>query len=256
MRSNEIVKIEGLSVNYEGTEALHDVNLSLYADDFVGIIGPNGGGKSTLVKCILGLIPHSGTVVFGRGIEGGYHIGYMPQQNLFDKAFPISVEELVMSGLQAQKRLGRYNRADKTKAKAILEQLGISHLSDRQIGELSGGELQRALLGRAIISEPRLLILDEPANFVDNKFENELYHLLRELNERMAIVVVSHDVGTITSYVKSVVCVNRTVHRHDTAELTPELLENYHCPIQLVSHGTIPHTILAHHDHSEHHHRE
>ncbi len=256
MRSNEIVKIEGLSVSYEGTEALCDVNLSLYADDFVGIIGPNGGGKSTLVKSILGLIPHSGTVVFGRGIEGGYHIGYMPQQNLFDKAFPISVEELVMSGLQAQKRLGRYNRADKNKAKAILEQLGISHLGVRQIGELSGGELQRALLGRAIISEPRLLILDEPANFVDNKFENELYHLLRELNEHMAIVVVSHDVGTITSYVKSVVCVNRTVHRHDTAELTPELLENYHCPIQLVSHGTIPHTILAHHDHSEHHHRE
>lgn len=256
MRSNEIVKIEGLSVSYEGTEALRNVNLSLYADDFVGIIGPNGGGKSTLVKSILGLIPHSGTVVFGRGIEGGYHIGYMPQQNLFDKAFPISVEELVMSGLQAQKRLGRYNSADKTKAKAILEQLGISHLGDRQIGELSGGELQRALLGRAIISEPRLLILDEPANFVDNKFENELYHLLRELNEHMAIVVVSHDVGTITSYVKSVVCVNRTVHRHDTAELTPELLENYHCPIQLVSHGTIPHTILAHHDHCEHHHRE
>ena len=255
MNSKVIVKIMGLGVNYDGSVALKDVNLSLFADDFVGIIGPNGGGKSTLVKSILGLIPHTGTVEYSGGIEGGHHIGYMPQQNLFDKSFPISVGELVMSGLQAQKQLGRYGRADRAAAKAILEQLGISHLANKQIGELSGGELQRALLGRAIISEPRLLILDEPANFVDNKFENELYHLLRELNERMAIVVVSHDVGTITSFVKSVVCVNRTVHRHDTAELTPELLENYHCPIQLVSHGTIPHTVLAHHDHCEHHHQ-
>ena len=256
MNSNVIVKIKGLGVSYDCSVALKDVNLSLFADDFVGIIGPNGGGKSTLVKSILGLIPHTGSVEYSGGIEGGHHIGYMPQQNLFDKSFPISVEELVMSGLQAQKQLGRYGRDDRAAAKAILEQLGISYLANKQIGELSGGELQRALLGRAIISEPRLLILDEPANFVDNKFENELYHLLRELNERMAIVVVSHDVGTITSFVKSVVCVNRTVHRHDTAELTPELLENYHCPIQLVSHGAIPHTVLAHHDHCEHHHRE
>lgn len=255
MNSNVIVKIEGLGVNYDNSVALKDVNLSLYADDFVGIIGPNGGGKSTLVKSILGLIPHTGSVEYSGGIEGGHHIGYMPQQNLFDKSFPISVEELVLSGLQAQKQLGRYGRDDRAAAKAILEQLGISHLANKQIGELSGGELQRALLGRAIISEPRLLILDEPTNFVDNKFENELYHLLRELNERMAIVVVSHDVGTITSFVKSVVCVNRTVHRHDTAELTPELLENYHCPIQVISHGTVPHTVLAHHDHCEHHHQ-
>ena len=109
--------------------------------------------------------------------------------------------------------------------------------------------MQRALLCRAIITEPRLLILDEPASFVDNIFEQELYALLRKLNERMAIVMVSHDLGTITSVVKSIVCVNRTVHRHDSNIITAEQLENYHCPIQIISHGNIPHTVLEHHNH-------
>ena len=250
MNSREIIKIEHLSVDYDGRAALEDVNISFFEDDFVGIIGPNGGGKSTLVKSILGLVPHSGSISFAGKIAGRHSIGYMPQQNQFDKSFPISVAELVLSGLQSGKGLRRYSREDKVKVQATLELLGISHLLDKQIGELSGGELQRALLGRAVISEPALLILDEPANFVDNRFEHELYALLERLNERMAVVVVSHDVGTITSLVKSVVCVNRTVHRHNTAELTPELLENYHCPIQVISHGAVPHTVLAHHAHN------
>lgn len=254
MNRSEIIRIKGLSVAYDKCEALHDVNISFYEGDFVGIIGPNGGGKSTLVKSILGLIPYSGHIEFLGELEGRHKIGYMPQQNLFDKSFPISVAELVLSGLQAGKGARRYTREDKSRVVGILEQLGISRLANKQIGELSGGELQRALLGRAIISEPALLILDEPANFVDNQFEGELYALLERLSERMAIIVVSHDVGTITSLVRSVVCVNRTVHRHPTAELTPELLENYHCPIQVISHGTVPHTVLAHHEHCEHHH--
>lgn len=253
MKSKEINKIEHLSVQYEGREALRDVNISFYEDDFVGIIGPNGGGKSSLVKSILGLIPHSGTIEFGGTLEGRHRIGYMPQLNAFDKNFPISVSELIMSGLQSSKGLRRYNRSDRCKVEGVLEMLDIKHLSNKQIGELSGGELQRALLGRAIISDPKLLILDEPANFVDNQFEGELYALLERLSQQMAIIIVSHDVGTITSLVRSVVCVNRTVHRHPTAELTSELLENYHCPIQIVSHGAVPHTVLAHH-HQEHSH--
>lgn len=252
MRDKEIIKIEHLSVSYEGREALRDVNISFYEGDFVGIIGPNGGGKSTLIKSILGLVPYEGKISFCGAIAGRHHIGYMPQQNLFDKGFPISVYELILSGLQSNKGLRRYSREDKDNVQSTLELLGIKHLSDKQIGELSGGELQRALLGRAIISEPRLLILDEPSNFVDNQFEGELYALLAKLSERMAIIVVSHDVGTITSLVRSVVCVNRTVHRHPTAELTPELLENYHCPIQVISHGAVPHTVLAHHREHEH----
>ncbi len=236
-----------MSVFYDNQKALEDVNISFYADDFVGIIGPNGGGKTTLVKAILGIVPHSGSVSIAPEVaECG--IGYMPQQHLFDKDFPISVEELVLSGLQREKGVfGRYTTTDRRKVKAILEELSIENLANKSVGELSGGQLQRALLGRAIISEPKLLILDEPANFVDNRFEGELYALLAELNKRMAIIMVSHDVGTITTVVKNVVCVNRTVHRHPTAELTPELLAGYDCPIQILSHGPVPHTVLAHH---------
>lgn len=249
MNSSEtIVKITNLSVSYDGHSVLKEVNLELYSDDFVGIIGPNGGGKSTLAKAIMGLVPHTGAVELLGRVGNRHAIGYMPQQNQFDRSFPISVFELVMSGLQSKIGLRKYGRDEFAAVNVILEELGISHLGSRQIGELSGGELQRVLLGRAIISEPRLLILDEPANFVDNQFEGELYALLGKLHQRMAIVIVSHDVGTITSLVKSVICVNRSVHRHPTASLTPELLENYHCPIQIISHGTVPHTVLAHHD--------
>ena len=113
--------------------------------------------------------------------------------------------------------------------------------------ELSGGQKQLMNLASALAMEPRLLILDEPANFVDNKFENELYRTLRELNGRMAIVMVSHDIGTITSVVKEIVCVNRRVHRHHSNVITEEQLRNYDCPIQIVSHGHIPHTVLEHH---------
>lgn len=248
MDAKEIIRISDLSVFYDGTPALENVNISFYADDFVGIIGPNGGGKSTLVKAILGLVPCSGDICIApEVVKGG--IGYMPQQHLFDKEFPISVEELVLSGLQRGKGIfSRYTEDDKCKVKATLKELGVDNLAHKTVGELSGGQLQRALLGRAIISEPKLLILDEPANFVDNRFEGELYALLAELNKRMAIIMVSHDVGTITTVVKNVVCVNRTVHRHPTAELTPELLLNYHCPIQVLSHGPVPHTVLGHHD--------
>lgn len=153
-----------------------------------------------------------------------------------------------MSGLQAEKgMIRRYTSADRKRAIELLEMAGIEDIAERQINEISGGQMQRALLCRAVILEPKLLILDEPTNFVDNKFENELYTLLHRLNERMAIVMVSHDLGTITSVVKSIVCVNHTVHRHDSNIITAEQLENYHCPIQIISHGHIPHTVLEHH---------
>lgn len=252
---NKIVEIKGLTVRHGTLVALEDVELTIYANDFVGIIGPNGGGKSTLVKSIVGLQSYEGSIDYAPELEGGKRIGYMPQVNNFDKQFPISVEELILSGLQANKGLrGRYDKDDRVRAAQLADMVGISHLLNRAIGKLSGGELQRALLCRAIINEPRLLILDEPANFVDNRFEKELYEILERLSHQMAILIVSHDVGTITSVVRDIVCVNRTVHRHAPSELTAELLENYHCPIQLVFHGDVPHTVLPHHDHSHHHH--
>ena len=245
-----IVSLKNITVEYDATIALEGVSLDIYPNDFLGVIGPNGGGKTTLVKAILGAVSYNGEVAYSPALfERGHRlIGYLPQLSEFDKSFPISVIEVVMSGLQAEKRFfGRYTKADREKAMQLLEMAGIAEIANRQISEVSGGQMQRALLCRAVILEPKLLILDEPTNFVDNKFENELYTLLHRLNERMAIVMVSHDLGTITSVVKSIVCVNRSVHRHDSNIITAEQLENYQCPIQIISHGHIPHTVLEHH---------
>lgn len=247
-----IVELKNVTVRYDETTALEGVSLDIYRDDFLGIIGPNGGGKTTLVKAILGTLPHSGDIAYSPTLtERGHRlIGYLPQQAEFDQSFPISVIEVVMSGLQAEKGLlKRYTANDRKRAMELLDMAGVADIAERQISEISGGQMQRALLCRAVILEPKLLILDEPTNFVDNQFENELYTLLKRLNERMAIVMVSHDIGTITSVVKSIVCVNRTVHRHDSNIITAEQLENYHCPIQIISHGHIPHTVLEHHHH-------
>ncbi len=243
-----LISIQNLSVRYDEAEVLDKVNLDIWSDDFLGIIGPNGGGKTTLVKAILGLVPYSGKVDF----DESFHlqqIGYLPQMQSFDKKFPMTVSELVLGGMQSKRKFTTgYTRKDKSKVDDAICLVGVDKVAKHPIDELSGGQLQRALLARAIVSDPKLLILDEPANFVDNEFERAMYEILKELNDRMAIIMVSHDVGTITSFVKSIVCVNRDVHRHDTNDLTAELLEHYDCPIQIVAHGPVPHTVLGYHD--------
>lgn len=213
MEQNELIRIENLSVTYDGKTALEGVNLSLCEGEFVAIVGPNGGGKSTLVKAILGLVPYAGAIEFAPEVADRAAIGYMPQMNNFDRAFPISVGELILSGLQGDKghAWGRYSAEDKAKVAEVARRLGIEALVGKAIGELSGGELQRALLGRAIISEPKVLVLDEPANFIDPKFEGELYELLTELNKRITIVMVSHDEAAVRSLAHRVVCINRTI---------------------------------------------
>ena len=246
----KLVALSDDGVAYDGYEALQRVDLEIDEHDCLGIIGPNGGGKTSLVKAILGTIPYSGNIRMAPELFRGRErlIGYMPQITNFDRAFPISVHEVVLSGLQGRKGFrSRYSREDRNKAMDLIREVGIGEVACHPIGEISGGQMQRALLARAIISEPRLLILDEPTNFVDNRFEKELYTTLQRLNERMAIIVVSHDIGTITSVVKEIVCVNRHVHRHRSNILTQEQLRNYDCPIQIVSHGTVPHTVLEHH---------
>lgn len=242
-----LVSLRRVSVSYDGHDALKEVDLDIYPDDFLGIIGPNGGGKTTLVKAIVGTIPYRGTISYSPQLFRGKErlIGYMPQQSIFDRSFPISVLEVVMSGLQGQRGFhARYASGDRAKAQELLRTAGIDGIARKPIGEISGGQMQRALLCRAVISDPKLLILDEPANFVDNRFENELYRMLAELHGRMAIVMISHDLGTITSVVRNIVCVNRYVHRHDSNIITEEQLRNYDCPIQLISHGKVPHTVL------------
>ena len=245
-----LVTLHDVSVTYDGYEALQHVDLEIAEEDFLGVIGPNGGGKTTLVRAILGTVPHSGRIDYAPELFRGRErlIGYMPQISDFDRAFPISLLEVTLSGLQGLRGFRtRYTREDRRKALQLLGMAGLEEAAHHPIGEVSGGQMQRALLCRAVISEPRLLILDEPTNFVDNRFEKELYQTLRELNRRMAIMMVSHDLGTITSVVKEIVCVNRHVHRHRSNILTEEQLRNYDCPIQLLSHGHIPHTVLEHH---------
>lgn len=245
-----LVTLRDAGVAYDGYEALEHVDLQIADRDFLGVIGPNGGGKTTLVKAILGTVPHTGCIEYAPELFRGRErlIGYMPQISDFDRAFPISLFETVLSGLQGRRGFfARYGAEDRKKAMRLLDEAGISGLAKCPIGEVSGGQMQRALLCRAVISDPRLLILDEPTNFVDNRFEKELYRMLRELNERMAIVMVSHDLGTISSVVKEIVCVNRCVHRHHSNKLTEEQLRNYDCPIQVLSHGAVPHTVLEHH---------
>ncbi len=213
-----LVSLKDVSAGYDGKQVLSSVSFDIYDNDFMGVTGPNGGGKTTLVKVILGLLPHSGTIEYADSLTAGgiRRIGYLPQQSTFDRSFPISVTDVVVSGLQAEKGFSRrYTRGNFIRARNLLEITGISHLEHHPIGEISGGQLQRALLCRALIAEPRLLILDEPNTFVDNHFEGELYGLLRTLNEDQgtAIVMVSHDTAAIAALAKSITTVDGTVLR-------------------------------------------
>ena len=243
-----ILEIKGLTVAYDDTVILDNVNLTVCDSDFIGVIGPNGGGKTTLLKAILGLVePQAGSIRFPEFSRSA--IGYLPQINNIDQQFPITVFDVVRSGLAGRRKLNLFfSKEDNQKTEKIMDDMGILDLIKRPIGELSGGQMQRVFLARALISDPRLLILDEPNTFVDNRFEFELYEQLKQLNEKMAIILVSHDLGTIASYVKTMACVNRELHYHTTNIITEEQLEAYNCPIQIITHGQIPHTVLKKHD--------
>lgn len=248
MDNQVLLEIEDLSFAYERQRVLTDVSLAVNARDYIGIIGPNGGGKTTLVKLILGLLkPLYGNI--SRSIERS-EIGYLPQGSSVDESFPITVSEVIASGLEHGLAPGTgIRKEDKRKVGEMLERVGLAHLHKRSVGELSGGEFQRALLGRAIVSSPKLLVLDEPDTHVDNKFELELYSLLKDLNDHMAILLVSHDIGMISPYIKSIACVNTNLHYHSSNEISEEQLKVYNCPIEIISHGTIPHRVMKEHKH-------
>lgn len=248
-----ILKLENISYGYKAKTVINSVNLEIHSGDFIAMIGPNGGGKSTIIKLIMGLLkPWSGNLSYGVRENGeSVNIGYLPQYHEFDKRFPISVNDVVLSGLASVKKGRRnYSRLDKSRARELLVRMGISELSHESIGELSGGQMQRAFLGRAMISQPDLLILDEPITYVDNKFEHEMYHLLQEINNNTAILLVSHDIGQISSFVKTIACVNHSLHYHPSNKISKDILESYNCPIELITHGKIPHRVL--HNHTAH----
>lgn len=248
--SSKLVELSDITAGYDDFVAIEHVNFHINENDYIGIIGPNGGGKTTLLKVILGILaPFAGKVNLHGSNDGKRDfIGYLPQVSNIDKKFPITVQEVVLSGIMSQKTIfGRYSQADADKVRMLLAQTGIDHLRNKVIGELSGGQMQRAFLCRALIAKPRLLILDEPNTYVDNKFEGELYELLGSLNKEMAIVIVTHDLGTVSKYVKSIACVNRQLHYHPSNIISQEQLNSYNCPIQLITHGHVPHTVLENH---------
>ena len=247
-----LIDIRNITVGYDENIILSDVSLTIHDSDFIGVIGPNGGGKTALLKTILGLLaPVRGEVFFHDCMtEGNHHrIGYLPQINNIDRKFPISVSDVVKSGLMSRKRMiKRYDKNENEFAGLLMQEMGIYEIRNKAIGELSGGQIQRALLCRALVNQPKLLVLDEPNTYVDNRFEKELYEKLRILNEDIAILLVSHDLGTISTYVKSIACVNHSLHYHPGNKITPELMEAYECPIQIITHGKIPHTVLHTHE--------
>jgi zinc transport system ATP-binding protein len=244
-----LFEMNSLSASYGANVVLQDVDLKVYENDFVGVIGPNGGGKTTLLKVILGLVkPLKGRMVFNNELITGNSIGYLPQISTGDINYPVTVTDIILSGLMIRKGIiSGMSSSDKNKAHAVIDELGLSGMSASFLSELSGGQMQRVFLGRAIIGDPKLLLLDEPGNFVDTTFENDFYEKLKDLNNRMAILMVSHDVGTISSHIKSFACVNRSLHYHPSHEITNEDLLAYGCPIQLITHGDVPHTVLKKH---------
>jgi zinc transport system ATP-binding protein len=246
--STPLVEIKNLDIAYQKSLVLSNVSFSVFEHDFIGIIGPNGGGKTSLVKAILGLIkPVRGNII--RTLNSS-EIGYLPQGSHLDENFPITVQEVIASGLEHGLKIRtRTSKSRRLKIENALETVGMKALHSRPIGELSGGEFQRTMLARAIISSPRLLVLDEPDTHVDNRFETELYALLKELNKSITILLVSHDIGTISPYIKTIACVNRDLHYHASNEITEEQLKVYNCPIEIIAHGPVPHRVFKEHMH-------
>ncbi len=244
-----MIELRQVTFGYDAEPALRDVDLILGAQDYLAIIGPNGGGKTTLLKLMLGLLePWKGQVV--NRLHPG-RMGYVPQFSTFDKTFPLRVAEVVVMGRLGRRGwLSRYNLTDHQAAFRAMDRLGLTELAQVPVGELSGGQLQRLLIARALACEPEVLFLDEPTASIDRESRERLSDVLNELNQRIPIVVVTHDVTAVASAVKQVACVNRSLYYHSQGELTAHALEEvYGCAVDLLAHG-VPHRVLQiHTDH-------
>jgi zinc transport system ATP-binding protein len=251
-----IIEVKDVWFFYNGIPVLQEVNLTVRRGDFVALLGPNGGGKTTLLKLMLGLLkPERGAIlVFGESPrESSHRIGYMPQHLHFNQSFPISVLDVVLMGkLRPGLGWSRYSQQDKMAAQRALERVEMGEFANRRVGELSGGQQQRVFIARALVDEPEVLFLDEPTTSVDTKHQTDLFDILKELNETVTIIVVSHDIGIVSSHVKSVACVNQQIFHHDDAEIKEEMIELAYqcCPVDIVAHG-LPHRVLQTHEEDE-----
>ncbi len=245
--------MKGVSFSYGHTPVLDNITFTLKQGDFLGMIGPNGGGKTTLLKLLLGILkPNKGRIyVLGETPHRARRrVGYVPQNTDVNTSFPVSVMDVAFMGRLALSRLGkRFSKKDRPVVEEALRKVGMWNQRNTPIGQLSGGQRQRVLIARALVTEPEILFLDEPTAKVDPEFQNNIYGFLKELNGQATIVTITHDVGVISRYVKSVACVNRTLIYHEEAEITHEMLDMaYECPVDLIAHG-IPHRVLPHHEH-------
>jgi len=245
----DIVSLKNTWVYFNDTPVLEDVTFSAKQEDFIALIGPNGGGKTTLLKIILGLLkPDKGEVeVFGKAPDQGRKsIGYLPQYSFVDLNFPINVFDVVLIG-RYQGMGKRYSKDDRDSALNALKTVGMLEYKNRQIGELSSGQLQRVYIARAIARDPKLLLLDEPTASIDPEMQQSFYELLSKLKKKMAVILVTHDISVVSVYVDSVACLNRQLFYHGSSEAALKKLEQvYGCPIELLAHG-VPHRVLKKH---------
>ncbi|TQD23921.1 metal ABC transporter ATP-binding protein [Methanolobus vulcani] len=246
-----VIDLKDIWVSYDGVRVLESVNLVVKDKDFLAIIGPNGGGKSTLLKVILGLIkPDKGSVSLlgGMPAKTRRYVGYVPQYHSSNLDFPVTVWDVVLMGrLNTKRPLQRYNDDDRNAATEALKTVGMLDLKDRQIGELSGGQKQRVFIARSLVNKPKLLLLDEPSTGIDSRMQKEFYELLNKLKSEIAIVMVTHDLSAVSVYVDKIGCLNRKFHYHDDKEISSHDLEvSYQCPVELIAHG-VPHRVLKEH---------
>ena len=235
------IAVERLSFTYGGPLVLEDVSFTIPEREFVSVVGPNGGGKTTLLKLMLGLLtPTRGVVrMFGRSpVQVRRRIGYVPQHAHFDPQFPVTAFDVVLMGrLGVGPRIGPARQKDRQAALAALAEVGLADYQRRPLATLSGGQRQRVLIARALASDPELLLLDEPTASLDLVVQGDFFELLHRLNQRLTVLLVSHDVGFVSQHVQTVVCVSRRVDVHPTSELDGHAIsELYGGPVRIVHH--------------------